>query len=595
MKQELEREVKLAPEAGFVLPELGGEPMPTRRFTSTYHDTADLVLARHNVTLRHRVEAGTGVWQLKLPRGSARIELEQPGPPAHPPLELASLLVGFLRGRELGPVARLRTRRESVRADGAEIVDDSVAVLAGARVVQRFRELEVELLTGDEKTLRRLEKELRRAGASSADLRPKLYRALQLDVPSDAPAPEDDAPPSRVLGLALAEQARRLLLHDPGTRLGSDTEDLHQMRVATRRLRAFLKVGKPLLEPSWSEPLREELAWLGRALGPARDLDVLVEHIAAEIDALGEDGRSARGVLEALEAERASARGVVVEALSSDRYLGLLDRLEHVGSPELTGLETPLRELWQTAWKRARKALSRLDGSSVGRGDPSRAHSPQAFPLRGRARGSRARKARHSVRERRGQAPGRPRRESGRRRRRGAAPRLRRDGWGRGRRRAPAPARAGPQGGRPGAPSCRLEEAAPHGEEARVSTVRAAGGVPVRAASGGLEVLVVHRPAYGDWTFPKGKCEQDESDEGCALREVEEETGLRCELEAELPSTRYRDARGRAKQVRYWRLRVVGGEPTFDHEVDEARWVSPAEAESLLTYERDLEVLRALG
>ena len=365
MKQELEREVKLAPEAGFVLPELGGEPMPTRRFTSTYHDTADLVLARHNVTLRHRVEAGTGVWQLKLPRGSARIELEQPGPPARPPLELASLLVGFLRGRELGPVARLRTRRESVRADGAEIVDDSVAVLAGARVVQRFRELEVELLTGDEKTLRRLEKELRRAGAASADLRPKLYRALQLDVPSDAPAPEDDAPPSRVLGLALAEQARRLLLHDPGTRLGSDTEDLHQMRVATRRLRAFLKVGEPLLEPSWSEPLREELAWLGRALGPARDLDVLVEHIAAEIDALGEDGRSARGVLEAVEAERASARGVVVEALSSDRYLGLLDRLEHVSSPELTGLETPLRELWQTAWKRARKALSRLDGSSA--------------------------------------------------------------------------------------------------------------------------------------------------------------------------------------------------------------------------------------
>ena len=364
MKQELEREVKLAPEAGFVLPELGGEPMPTRRFTSTYHDTADLVLARHNVTLRHRVEAGTGVWQLKLPRGSARIELEQPGPPARPPLELASLLVGFLRGRELGPVARLRTRRESVRADGAEIVDDSVAVLAGARVVQRFRELEVELLTGDEKTLRRLEKELRRAGASSADLRPKLYRALQLDVPSDAPAPEDDAPPSRVLGLALAEQARRLLLHDPGTRLGSDTEDLHQMRVATRRLRAFLKVGEPLLEPSWSEPLREELAWLGRALGPARDLDVLVEHIAAEIDALGEDGRSARGVLEALEAERASARGVVVEALSSDRYLGASRPARARGLARADGSRDAARE---SSGRRPGSGRGRRSRGSTGR------------------------------------------------------------------------------------------------------------------------------------------------------------------------------------------------------------------------------------
>ena len=364
MKQQLEREVKLDPDDGFVLPELGGEQLPTRRFTSTYHDTPDLVLATHGITLRHRVEAGTGVWQLKLPRGSARIELEQPGRPASPPLELAALLVGFLRGRELGPVARLRTRRESVRAHGAEIVDDSVAVLAGAKVVRRFRELEIELVTGDEKTLRRLEKELRRAGASSHEQRPKLYRALELDVPTGVPELEDDAPPSRVLSAALAEQARRILLHDPGTRLGSDAEDLHQMRVATRRLRAFLKVGQSLLEPTWSRPLRDELAWLGRALGSARDLDVLVEHFTAEIAELGSDGRSAQGVLEALEAERARARGAVVEALSSDRYLTLLDRLEHVGSPELTGDEIPLAELWKTTWQRARKALSKLDESS---------------------------------------------------------------------------------------------------------------------------------------------------------------------------------------------------------------------------------------
>lgn len=128
-----------------------------------------------------------------------------------------------------------------------------------------------------------------------------------------------------------------------------------------------------------------------------------------------------------------------------------------------------------------------------------------------------------------------------------------------------------------------------------MSLVRAAGGVPARSGDGGLEVLVVHRPAYGDWTFPKGKCERGESDEDCALREVEEETGLVCELEAELPSTRYRDARGRDKQVRYWRLRVVVGEVRLDHEVDEARWVTPAQAESLLTYARDLDVLRAVA
>ena len=168
MKEQLEREVKLAPEDGFVLPELGGEPQPTRRFTSTYHDTPDLVLARHGLTLRHRVESGAGVWQLKLPQGAARVELEQPGRPARPPLELTSLLVAFLRGRELAPVARLRTRREVVLARGAEIVDDSVSVLAGARVVHRFRELEIELVGGTERTLRKLEKELRKAGAASS-------------------------------------------------------------------------------------------------------------------------------------------------------------------------------------------------------------------------------------------------------------------------------------------------------------------------------------------------------------------------------------------------------------------------------------------
>ena len=127
-----------------------------------------------------------------------------------------------------------------------------------------------------------------------------------------------------------------------------------------------------------------------------------------------------------------------------------------------------------------------------------------------------------------------------------------------------------------------------------MTVVRAAGGVPVRDGPMGLEVLVVHRASYGDWTFPKGKCEPGESDEACAVREVAEETGLVCALEDELPSTSYTDSRGRPKRVRYWRLRVVGGRLAFDHEVDAGRWMTPAEAEALLTYPRDLEVLGAL-
>jgi CHAD domain-containing protein len=364
VKETLERENKLAPGEGFVLPELGGEVHPTRIFTSTYHDTDDLLLARHGITLRHRLERGTGVWQLKLPRGESRAELEQPGPPARPPLELSSLLVAFLRGREVAPVARLRTRREVVRVDGAEIVDDAVSVLVGQRVTARFRELEVELVGGDEATLQRLVKELRRAGATTAaELRPKLYRALDLPSPAGMAEIPRKTPPVAALGRAMAEQVRQLLVHDPGVRLGSDPEDLHQLRVASRRLRAFLRAGRPLLEPSWSEPLRDELRWLGGALGPARDLDVLIARIADDVAGVGGEDAFA-GLMHALETERADARGVVVEALSSDRYLALLDRLEHVADPVPSGSRRTLRDVWRGEWKRTRKAFARLGESS---------------------------------------------------------------------------------------------------------------------------------------------------------------------------------------------------------------------------------------
>ncbi len=124
--------------------------------------------------------------------------------------------------------------------------------------------------------------------------------------------------------------------------------------------------------------------------------------------------------------------------------------------------------------------------------------------------------------------------------------------------------------------------------------VRAAGGVVVRDGEGGREILVVHRPRYDDWTFPKGKAEPGESDEECALREVEEETGLRCELDRELPSTSYADAHGRQKRVRYWLMRPVEGELHFAHEVDRATWLPREDVTRLLSYARDLRVLDAV-
>lgn len=113
----------------------------------------------------------------------------------------------------------------------------------------------------------------------------------------------------------------------------------------------------------------------------------------------------------------------------------------------------------------------------------------------------------------------------------------------------------------------------------------------VREGTDDLEILVVHRPQYDDWTFPKGKAEAGESDEDCARREVEEETGLVAALREELPSTSYNDARGRLKNVRYWLMEPIGGELSFRHEVDDARWVAPDDARSLLTYDRDVALL----
>jgi 8-oxo-dGTP pyrophosphatase MutT (NUDIX family) len=125
--------------------------------------------------------------------------------------------------------------------------------------------------------------------------------------------------------------------------------------------------------------------------------------------------------------------------------------------------------------------------------------------------------------------------------------------------------------------------------------VRAAGGIVARQNdSGGLEVLLVHRPRYDDWTFPKGKCDGAESDEECALREVEEETGFRCRLQQELASTKYRDSHGRRKTVRYWAMAPVDGLFAPTHEVDEVRWLSPNDASGRLSYDRDRDVLASL-
>ena len=107
-------------------------------------------------------------------------------------------------------------------------------------------------------------------------------------------------------------------------------------------------------------------------------------------------------------------------------------------------------------------------------------------------------------------------------------------------------------------------------------------------------MLLVHRPKYDDWTFPKGKCLRGESDEECALREVEEETGMRCDLDRKVASARYHDSRGRPKIVRYWLMQPVGGSFSPTSEVDEMVWLPLDEAAERLSYGHDVEILEAL-
>jgi 8-oxo-dGTP pyrophosphatase MutT (NUDIX family) len=123
-------------------------------------------------------------------------------------------------------------------------------------------------------------------------------------------------------------------------------------------------------------------------------------------------------------------------------------------------------------------------------------------------------------------------------------------------------------------------------------TVRAAGGVVWRrTVNGGIDVLLVHRAGRQDWTLPKGKVEPGETEEACAVREVQEETSLLCTLGTELGTVSYRDQRGRAKTVRYWSMEAVDGAAAPQHEVDAVRWIPLVAATDELTYPRDRALL----
>jgi CHAD domain-containing protein len=368
LRKTIERELKLEVGSAFRLPALPGEPLSRRIFVSVYHDTADHQLARHRVTLRRRTEKRKHRWQVKLPRGAARLELELSGSATEPPEEVRRLLAVYTRGAALAPIATLLTRRSGVlvrdlRGPVAEVVLDAVSVFEGGRVAQRFREVEVELVGGGtEPDLEHIGAMLRAAGARQSDGRPKVFRALGLAVAPEVAALEPAASALDHVRAMLREQLEAIRAHDPGTRLGTDPEELHQMRVAVRRLRAILRAARPLFETGAIEALREELAWLGDALGLRRDLDVMRDYLREELTTLEPvERRAGHRLLRHLEDAREATRLQLAKALDDDRYFALLDRIEEtVAHPPGTDAEISLHDIAARAFKKLRKIVEAL-------------------------------------------------------------------------------------------------------------------------------------------------------------------------------------------------------------------------------------------
>ena len=344
----LEREAKFAVDPDFVLPDLSapgdglrGRAMGTERFVSTYHDTDDLRLIRWGGSLRMRTGEG---WTVKLPLAAdgvvvARHEIVFEGAGDRPPAQAVDLVRGFLRGGRLEPVARLQTvRRRTCIAAGddarpvAEIVDDEVSVLDGRRVVDRFREIEVELADGVEPATVAPVLASIAAGTRSVTPISKVARALgaQAVAAPDVVVP-DVGPASAVrdvIAWAIAGSVVRLIEHDAAVRSGEDPEGVHQVRVATRMLRSHLRTFGSMLEPDWRDELRAELRWLGDEFGAVRDLDVLEERVRRHASALPDDeaGGVAK-VLERVHRRREAARTEMLSAMHEPRYIELLDAL----------------------------------------------------------------------------------------------------------------------------------------------------------------------------------------------------------------------------------------------------------------------------
>jgi CHAD domain-containing protein len=362
------------------LPGVAAETEPEeQRLEARYYDTGDLRLIREGVTLRRRAGGSDAGWHLKLPAGGdARREIRLPLGRAtrQVPRELAGLVRALTRGEALRPVAEIavvRQRRVLLDQAGdslAEVVDDDVSAstLGEETALSRWHEVEVELTGGGPGLLAAADKRLRHSGLRPAGRQAKLQRALSGLLPPARHQPERiraaSHPTAAVPVLAYAAaQVSAIISLDPLVRR-DEPDSVHQMRVATRRLRSTLKSFDQVLHGDDLERVAGELKWLGGVLGAARDAEVLAGHVQAGLDrlppelAMGPVQPRVRGHFAPAEA---GARAAVLEALDSDRYLALLDALDMllIDPPLTRAAASPAEHVLPPAVRRARRRLRR--------------------------------------------------------------------------------------------------------------------------------------------------------------------------------------------------------------------------------------------
>lgn len=352
----------------------GGVPLSesttTARLSATYFDTDDLRLGAAGLTLRRRTGGEDAGWHLKIPArssgssgssGSSRSRAEVRHPPGKStrvvPAPLRALVRAVTGGATLRPVAEVVTQRRASRLVDAtgrvllELADDHVTArrlhvsAALGDVVHApltWREVEIELVDGDEELLDVVEAGLRAAGLGPARSGSKVGQVLDAPRRRPAPAPGTRSSAGEVLVAYLTAQVDAVVAQDLAVRLRTP-DSVHRMRVATRRLRSALSTYGRLLARTVTDPLRDELRWLGGELGTARDAEVLRDRVA-DLDA------GAATVAELDERERAAAEAVLV-VLDGDRYHALLRDLRALVA------EPPLRG---RARRRARRVLPDL-------------------------------------------------------------------------------------------------------------------------------------------------------------------------------------------------------------------------------------------